>query len=1209
MDCHELRWQQMDSRREFSPSRRMRSLERGRSRTRSPRRTAYRADGGSPIRGRRGGSQGDPHAKAEPRPRPSGTDPGNLAGGQQGAGEGRHDDADMTDSPESARKADDEGDCEGVTTARGGGEQRLGREEADLQNRGAEERNSDAEKDPALEGMCEEGRVRCRGNTAADCSPDDRRKGSARRRESADAAGATDETDGSGERLHGSGDAAGATDENEMGGNGARRRGEEQADAKEDDLQSDGRDGRETRGCVMEEDRSANEMRGGGARHHEDMAADRAREEMREGSARRRGSMNADRSAGEMRGGARRRGGADAAGLTDGMRGNDTRRCGSTDADSSAGEMPENGARRRGSTDADSSAGEMPENGARRRGSADADRSPGRLRGSNARRSEGKETERTPGASREEERRRDVQAGVYSSPEPRRGHERRRRMALGGWRSPEQGGEGSEHAHERRRARRSRARQRTGEREARVNGSVCWWQYITGADARTHRNGVDEYPCAGAGLVQDPVGEARGRQEREINMRRGEEERCWREVSPGKDPGSDKGRGREDHERRGAGGQGRRCEGESLERKEWREKMRRSDEELREEKEHEYSEEEDYGYDLERRRRGKPEWREKKSCPEEREGYRGRREGRMEPGAGVREKQDLSGQRKRGDKQHMRREGMHEYDTESGEEEESDWRARHGSRQKEESWEEYFPRRREGLRSRQEERREFREREDRQQRERRKREGRFQDYSPERRERRWGEAGGRREAHEEEQRRSPSPRGPRRPRQTGEGSSEARAAREGIDRVLDGRRKQVSKVGAWVCVQVTPETEEKDKKVGAWADEPVAVGTEGKDEKVGAWAAAEGEEKDEKEGAGACELVAAGAEEKDEQVGAWECAPAAAEAEEKDEQVGAWVCAPAAAEAEEKDEQVGAGACVTAAAEAEEKDEKVGAGVCVTAAAKAEEKEEQVGAGVCVPAVAEAERKDEKVGARPCVLKAEKQVQGSMRAEQHVRKLREERPELLGEKMVKEAVRGAETGVRSIKVGMACDWGTGDLRVGGWEGPVWDKAQEQEEAERESKEVGAWECLPVGEERQHTMENATSQEAEEAVKTVRWIKGGTWADEPMRLASQVLSESRGMEEAEKWAAWEGGKAVGHLKEVILALVEDLHVVQMGDACSYEHRQQLGGRGTEEAHVLETFPRERRAEQGEGRGIDVGMAGGTAPTSRDGLLPVGVHVAC
>ncbi|CAI5949771.1 unnamed protein product [Closterium sp. NIES-64] len=794
----------------------------------------------------------------------------------------------------------------------------------------------------------------------------------------------------------------------------------------------------------------------------------------------------------------------------------------------------------------------MPENGARRRGSADADRSPGRLRGSNARRGEGKETERVPGASREEERRRDVQAGVYSSPEPRSGHERRRRIALGGWRSPEQGGEGSEHAHEKRRARCSRARQRTEEREARVNGSVCWWQYITGADARTHRKGVDEYPCAGAGLVQDPVGEARGRQEREINRRRGEEERCWREVSPGKDSGSDKGRGREDHERRGAGGRGRRCEGESLERKEWREKMRRSDEELREEKEHEYSEEEDYGYDLERRRRGKPEWREKKSCPEEREGYRGRREGRMEPGAGVREKQDLSGQRKRGDKQHMRREGMRKYETESGEEEESDRRARHGSRQRKESWEEYIPGRREGLRSRQEERREFREREDQQQRERRKREGRFQDYSPERRERRWGEAGGRREAHEEEQRRSPSPRGPRRPRQTGEGSSEARGAREGIDRVLDGRRKQVSKVGAWVCVQVTPETEEKDKKVGAWADEPVAVGAEGKDEKVGAWAAAEGEEKDEKEGAGACELVAAGAEEKDEQVGAWECAPAAAEAEEKDEQVGAWVCAPAAAEAEEKDEQVGAGACVTAAADAEEKDEKVGAGVCVTAAAKAEEKEEQVGAGACVPAVAEAERKDEKVGARPCVLKAEKQVQGSMRAEQHVRKLREERPELLGEKMVKEAVRGAETGVRSIKVGMACDWGTGDLR-----------------------------------------------EAEEAVKTVRWIKGGTWADEPMRLASQVLSESRGMEEAEKWAAWEGGKAVGHLKEVILALVEDLHVVQMGDACSYEQWQQLGGRGTEEAVGAGQTETDKGGQQKRGRV----QAGRTTSFPRSSLQPL------
>ncbi|CAI5992481.1 unnamed protein product [Closterium sp. NIES-64] len=335
--------------------------------------------------------------------------------------------------------------------------------------------------------------------------------------------------------------------------------------------------------------------------------------------------------------------------------------------------------------------------------------------------------------------------------------------------------------------------------------------------------------------------------------------------------------------------------------------------------------------------------------------------------------------------------------------------------------------------------------------------------------------------------------------------------------VAAGAEGKDKKEGAGACELVAAGAEEKDEQVGAWADEPVAAGAEGKDEKVEAWAAAEGEEKDEKEGAGACELVAAGAE-------------------EKDEQVGAWVCAPAAAQAEEKDEQVGAGACITAKAEAEEKDEKVGAGVCVTAAAKAEEKEEQVGAGACVPAVAEAERKDKKAGARPCVLKAEKQVQGSMRAEQHVRKLEEECPELVGKKMVKEAARGADTG-------------------------------EQEEVARESKEVGAWECLPVGGEREHTMENATSQEAEEAVKTVRWIKGGTWADELMRLAFQVLSESRGMEEAEKWAAWEGGKAVGHLKEVILASVEDLHVVQMGDACSYEQRQQLGGRGTEEAGNL------------------------------------------
>ncbi|CAI5952287.1 unnamed protein product [Closterium sp. NIES-65] len=92
-----------------------------------------------------------------------------------------------------------------------------------------------------------------------------------------------------------------------------------------------------------------------------------------------------------------------------------------------------------------------------------------------------------------------------------------------------------------------------------------------------------------------------------------------------------------------------------------------------------------------------------------------------------------------------------------------------------------------------------------------------------------------------------------------------------------------------------------------------------------------------------------------------------------------------------------------------------------------------------------------------------------MMTNRHVRKLREEHSQLLGEKMVKEAVRRTKTGVRSMKVEMACDWGQGDLRVGGWEGSVWDKAQEQEEAESESKEMGAWECPPAGEEVGHTM--------------------------------------------------------------------------------------------------------------------------------------------
>ncbi|CAI6006841.1 unnamed protein product [Closterium sp. NIES-64] len=357
----------------------------------------------------------------------------------------------------------------------------------------------------------------------------------------------------------------------------------------------------------------------------------------------------------------------------------------------------------------------------------------------------------------------------------------------------------------------------------------------------------------------------------------------------------------------------------------------------------------------------------------------------------------------------------------------------------------------------------------------------------------------------------------------------------------EGRRKQVSKVGAWACMLVTPaaagaeerdepagakacvvaaaEAEGKKEKVGAWADEPEAAGTEGKNENVGAWA-------DEPE--------VVGTEGKNENVGAWADEPEVAGTEGKDEKVGAW----AAAEGEERDEKKGAGACGLVAAGAEGKNAQVGAG------AKAEEKEEQVGAGACVPAVAEAEGKDEKVGARSCVLKAEKQVQRSGMAKQHVRKLREEHPQLPGEEMVKEAVRRAETGVRSMKVEMTCDWGQGDLRVGGWEGPVWDRAQEQEEAESESKEVGTWECQPAGEEVGHTMGVAMSQEGKEAVKTVRWSTRGIWADELMQPATQVLPGPAGMKGAENWVAWEGTKAAEYLEEENTAAAEVMRARQL-----------------------------------------------------------------
>ncbi|CAI5982883.1 unnamed protein product [Closterium sp. NIES-65] len=126
-----------------------------------------------------------------------------------------------------------------------------------------------------------------------------------------------------------------------------------------------------------------------------------------------------------------------------------------------------------------------------------------------------------------------------------------------------------------------------------------------------------------------------------------------------------------------------------------------------------------------------------------------------------------------------------------------------------------------------------------------------------------------------------------------------------------------------------------------------------------------------------------------------------------------------------------------------------------------------------------------------------------------------------------------------MKVEMTCDWGQGDLRVGGWEGPMWDKAQEQEEADSGSKEVGTWECRPAGEEVGHTMGVAMSQEGKEAVKTVRWSTRGIWADELMQPATQVLPGPAGMKGAENRVAWEGDKAAEYLEEENTAAAEGL----------------------------------------------------------------------
>ncbi|CAI5976279.1 unnamed protein product [Closterium sp. NIES-65] len=123
--------------------------------------------------------------------------------------------------------------------------------------------------------------------------------------------------------------------------------------------------------------------------------------------------------------------------------------------------------------------------------------------------------------------------------------------------------------------------------------------------------------------------------------------------------------------------------------------------------------------------------------------------------------------------------------------------------------------------------------------------------------------------------------------------------------------------------------------------------------------------------------------------------------------------------------------------------------------------------------------------------------------EQQVRKLWEGHPELKGEEMGKEAVRGPEADVRSIPAEAACNQGQGDLWVARWEGPVRDPAKKQEEAARESKEEGAWECLTIGEGLEHTVGDAMSKKEQKAVKTVKGIKGETWEDESMEPATQL----------------------------------------------------------------------------------------------------------
>ncbi|CAI5500560.1 unnamed protein product [Closterium sp. Naga37s-1] len=213
-------------------------------------------------------------------------------------------------------------------------------------------------------------------------------------------------------------------------------------------------------------------------------------------------------------------------------------------------------------------------------------------------------------------------------------------------------------------------------------------------------------------------------------------------------------------------------------------------------------------------------------------------------------------------------------------------------------------------------------------------------------------------------------------------------------------------------------------------------------------------------------------------VGAWACIPAAADTEGKEEKVGAGVHVPAAADTEGK-EKVGAGVHVPAAADTKGK-EKVGAGVYVPAAAEAEGKNEKVGVQVCTPAIAVAEGKEEKMGVMSCKPEVAEAVGKN-----------KELGARAGAPAAAEAAgKNGEMRVRAgVSAEMTSNWWQGELGIARWEGPVWDTAQEREEAEMESKEVGARECLPAGEGVEQTVGDEMRQEGNEALQTVRWIKG------------------------------------------------------------------------------------------------------------------------